>query len=90
MRLTRKGKEGRFYFVVEQQPDEVPGGEVEICVNSSHEGEGILELRRTLYFDEQSPQHIDNFFGNFPMMTITVKFVSGGLPIGCELHAFIS
>jgi hypothetical protein len=65
MRLTRKGKEGRFYFVVEQTPGEVPGGEVEICVYSSHEGEGILELRRTLYFDEQSPQHIDNFFKEF-------------------------
>ena len=65
MRLTRKGKEDRFYFVVKQQPGEVPGGEVEICVYSSCEGEGILELRRTLYFDEQSPQHIDNFFKKF-------------------------
>jgi hypothetical protein len=65
MRLTQKRKEGLFYFVVEQHAGRVPGGEVEICVFSSREGEGILVLQRSLYFDEQSLQHIDNFCREF-------------------------
>lgn len=65
MRLTQRRKEGSFYFVVEQHAGRTPGGEVEMCVFSSNEGEGIQLLQRSLYFDEQSLQHIDNFCKEF-------------------------
>lgn len=65
MRLSQRRKEGKFYFVVKQQAGKVVGDDVEIYVYSSHEGEGILLLQRTLYFEEQSLQHIDNFCQEF-------------------------
>ncbi|MDD3814771.1 MAG: hypothetical protein PHZ02_09000 [Desulfocapsaceae bacterium] len=66
MRLSERRKEGAFYFAVQQAAGEVVGGEVEIAVfAATHEGEGILLLLRTLYFDEQSQEHIDNFCKEF-------------------------
>lgn len=65
MRLAQRRKEGLFYFTVEQRAGKTPGGEVEMCVFSSHECEGIQVLQRSLYFDEQSLQHIDNFCKEF-------------------------
>ena len=66
MRLSERRKEGIFYFAVQQAAGEVVGGEVEIAVfAAAREGEGVLLLRRTLYFDEQSQEHIDNFCKEF-------------------------
>lgn len=65
MHLSQRRKEGLFYFTVEQYRSGTPGAEVEISVFSSHEGEGILLLRRSLYFEEQSPEHVENFCKTF-------------------------
>lgn len=66
MFLSERRKEGIFYFSVRHAGGEVVGGEVEISVFAeSHEGEGVCVLRRTLYFDEQSLEHIDNFCKEF-------------------------
>jgi hypothetical protein len=66
MRLSERRKEGTFYFAVQHAAGEVVGGEVEIAVFAeAHEGDGVLILRRTLYFDEQSHEHIDNFCKEF-------------------------
>ncbi|HIJ91234.1 MAG: hypothetical protein OEV89_11095 [Desulfobulbaceae bacterium] len=66
MRLSERRKEGAFYFSVRHAAGEVVGGEVEIAVfAAAREGEGILLLLRTLYFDEQSHEHIDNFCKEF-------------------------
>ena len=65
MRLSERRKEGTFYFAVQHTAGEVVGGEVEIAVFAASEGEGVLLLSRTLYFDEQSHEHIDNFCKEF-------------------------
>lgn len=66
MRLSERRKEGIFYFAVQQAAGEVVGGEVEITIfAAAPEGEGVLLLRRTLYFDEQSLEHINNFCKEF-------------------------
>ena len=65
MRLSERRKEGNFYFAVQQTAGEVPGGELEIAVYAASDGDGILTLARTLYFDEQSHEHIDNFCKEF-------------------------
>lgn len=66
MRLSERRKEGAFYFSVQHAAGDVPGGEVEIAVYASaEEGDGVLILRRTLYFDEQSREHVDNFCKEF-------------------------
>lgn len=66
MRLSERRKEGTFYFAVQHAAGEVVGGEVEIAVFAAvPEGEGVLLLLRTLYFDEQSHAHIDNFCKEF-------------------------
>jgi len=66
MRLSERRKEGTFYFAVQQAVGDVPGGEVQIAVfAAAHEGDSVLVLRRTLYFDEQSREHIDNFCKEF-------------------------
>ena len=66
MRLSERRKEGAFYFAVQHAAGEVVGGEVEIAVFAAvPEGEGILLLRRTLYFDEQSHEYVDNFCKEF-------------------------
>jgi hypothetical protein len=66
MRLSERRKEGAFYFAVQQAAGEVLGGEVEIAVFAAvDEGDSVLLLRRTLYFDEQSQEHVDNFCKEF-------------------------
>ncbi len=66
MRLSERRKEGVFYFAVQHAAGEVVGGEVEIAVfAAAPEGEGVLLLLRTFYFDEQSHEHIDNFCKEF-------------------------
>jgi len=66
MRLSERRKEGAFYFSVQYAAGEVVGGEVEIAVFAAvPEGEGVLLLLRTLYFDEQSHEHINNFCKEF-------------------------
>ena len=66
MRLSERRKEGRFYFAVQHAAGEVVGGEVEIAVYAAvHQGDSVLILLRTLYFDEQSHEHIDNFCKEF-------------------------
>ncbi|MDG4476980.1 hypothetical protein [Thiovibrio frasassiensis] len=66
MRLSERRKEGAFYFAVQHTAGEVAGGEVEIAVFAAvPEGEGVLLLLRSLYFDEQSLGHIDNFCKEF-------------------------
>lgn len=66
MRLSERRKEGSFCFAVRPATGEVVGGEVEISVFAeAAEGEGVLLLRCTLYFDEQSHEHIDNFCKEF-------------------------
>jgi hypothetical protein len=66
MRLSERRKEGIFYFAVQQAAGEVVGGEVEIAVfAAAPQGDGVLILHRTLYFDEQSQEHIDNFCKEF-------------------------
>ena len=66
MRLSERRKEGTFYFAVQHAAGEVVGGEVEIAVFAAvHEGDSVFILRRTLYFDEQSREHIDNFCKEF-------------------------
>ncbi len=65
MRLSERRKEGTCYFAVRHTAGEVVGGEVEIAVFTAREGEGELLLRRTLYFEEQSHDHIDNFCKEF-------------------------
>lgn len=66
MRLSERRKEGAFYFAVQQVAGDVLGGEVQIAVYAAaHEGDSVLVLRRTLYFDEQSREHIDNFCKEF-------------------------
>ncbi len=65
MRLSERRKEGPFYFAVQQATGEVPGGELEIAVFVASDGEGVLTLSRTLYFDEQSQEHVDNFCKEF-------------------------
>ncbi|WP_136810127.1 hypothetical protein [Desulfosediminicola flagellatus] len=61
MPLTQRRKEGKFYFAVEQHSPDLPGAEVDISVFFSHEGDGVPLLRRVLYFDEQTEEHVDNF-----------------------------
>ncbi len=66
MGLSGYRKEGPFYFAVQQVEGDVLGGEVEISVFAAvQEGESALVLLRTLYFDEQSQEHIDNFCRQF-------------------------
>jgi hypothetical protein len=66
MRLGERRKEGTFYFVVQQAEGDVLGREVEIAVFSIvQEGESALVLLRSLYFDGQSQEHIDNFCRKF-------------------------
>lgn len=66
MRLSERRKEGTFYFSVQHAAGEVVGGEVEIAVFAAvRDGEGVQLLCRTLYFDEQSHEHIDNFCKEF-------------------------
>ncbi len=65
MRLSERRKEGSFYFAVQYPAGAVVGGEVEIAVFTARDGDGLLLLSRTLYFDEQSPEHIDNFCKQF-------------------------
>lgn len=66
MRLSERRKEGTFYFAVQQAAEDVLGGEVQIAVfAAAHEGDSVQVLRRTLYFDEQSREHIDNFCKEF-------------------------
>lgn len=65
MRLSERRKEGSFYFAVQHAPGAVAGGEVEIAIFTAREGDGVLLLSRTLYFDEQSHEHIDNFCKEF-------------------------
>jgi len=66
MRLSERRKEGAFYFAVQHAAGEVVGGDVQIAVFAETPGgEGILLLRRTLYFDEQSCGHVDNFCKEF-------------------------
>lgn len=66
MRLSQRRKEGAFYFAVQQSAGKVPGGEVEIAVFSPlSQGNSALTMFRTLYFEEQSQEHIDNFIKEF-------------------------
>lgn len=65
MPLTQRRKEGEFHFAVEQHAARLPGAEIEISVFFSHEGEGVPLLRRVLYFDEQSEEHVENFCKTF-------------------------
>jgi hypothetical protein len=65
MRLSERRKEGKFYFVARHGPGQVVGGEVEITVYAASDGNGVWLLSRTLYFDEQSREHIDNFRKEF-------------------------
>lgn len=66
MRLSERRKEGAFYFAVQQAAGDVLGGEVKISVfAAAGEGDSVLILRRTLYFDEQSQEHVDNFCKKF-------------------------
>lgn len=61
MLLSERRKEGPFYIVVQHGASEIIGGEVEIKIFCDNEGEGSLLLRRSLYFEEQNGEHIDNF-----------------------------
>ncbi len=62
MRLNEIRKEGSFNFVVQQASGNIPGGKMEIAVYAAfQDGESALVLFRTLYFDAQSQEHIDNF-----------------------------
>ena len=62
MNVKEIRKEGAFHFVVEQASEDVPGEEIEIAVYAAVlDGESALVLLRSLYFDEQSKEHIDNF-----------------------------
>jgi hypothetical protein len=65
MRLSERRKEGTFYFAVQHTAGSVVGGEVEIAVFTPRDGDGVLLLPRTLYFDEQSHEHIDKFCKEF-------------------------
>ena len=66
VRLSERRKEGDFYFSVQYTAGEVVGGEVEIVVYAAvQQGDSVLLLLRTLYFDEQSHEHIDNFCKEF-------------------------
>ena len=66
MRLSERRKEGTFYFTVQQAAGDVLGGGVKIAVFAAdHKGDSVLILLRTLYFDEQSQEHIDNFCKEF-------------------------
>jgi hypothetical protein len=65
MRLSERRIEGAFCFVVRHAEGEVVGGELEIAVFAAREGDSELLLLRTLYFDEQSHEHIDNFCKEF-------------------------
>lgn len=65
MSLAQRRKEGEFHFSVEQHAPSLPGTEVEINVFFPHDGDGLPLLRRVLYFDEQSAEHIQNFCTTF-------------------------
>ena len=66
MNVKEIRKEGTFHFVVEEASGDVPGEEIEIAVYAAVlDGESALVLLRTLYFDEQSQEHIDNFCKKF-------------------------
>ena len=65
MLLSKRRKEGEFYFAVQHASSEVVGGEVQIDIFTDNEGNGTLLLRRSLYFEEQTEEHIDNFCKEF-------------------------
>lgn len=65
MRLSERRKEGSFYFAVLHATGQVVGGEVEVAVFAPSDGDSVQLLSRTLYFDEQSYEHIDKFCKEF-------------------------
>lgn len=65
MHQEARRKIGPFYFVTGQKTSEVVGAGPCVSVYISLEGEGIPVIERTMYFEEQTADHIDNFCQKF-------------------------
>ncbi|TSA13713.1 MAG: hypothetical protein D4R73_00500 [Deltaproteobacteria bacterium] len=65
MHQSPRRKIGPFYFVTGQKTSELVGGGLGVSVYISFEGEGIPVIERTMYFEEQTADHIDNFCQKF-------------------------
>lgn len=86
MRLSERRKEGKFYFSVEQAAGEIPGGDVKISVFTPVlAGDSVLLLLRSLYFDEQSQEHIDNFCKKFAYNEHYRKICCAGAAHWCRV-----
>lgn len=65
MHREARRKIGTFYFVTGQKTSAVVGAGPCVSVYMSFEGEGIPVIERTMYFEEQTADHIDNFCQKF-------------------------